>query len=261
MDIESLKSFYGKVHEFVTPSGYKVAIREQNGNDDDIISKVGNGSVDGINLFIKGIIVGCELYPEMKELTLEQVMKMKLRDKYVTLIQSRIFSLGNILHFEYDWKIPGQGKLPYDEDLSEYIWDYSKPFPKEEDSLYNKYKVQPYKNGAETEKFLVLSSGKKVKYLYLNGYGEKYLLDKPEREITMNDEMKARFLHLEVNGDYIRVENFKDFNPRDMIQLRADIRECDDRTEGLTDIENPMTGASLSLPLLGIMDFFFPREI
>ena len=65
-----------------------------------------------------------------------QVLEIPLLDRYAIIFQSRIFSLGNTLEFEYNW-----GKLPndkddtvlYEQDLHEFLFsDYSK-VPTEEE--------------------------------------------------------------------------------------------------------------------------------
>jgi len=261
MDIEKLRSFYGKIHEFITPSGYTMIIREQNGNDDDVITKTGNSNINSINAFIQGIIIYCELFPDVQQLSMAQLMALKLRDKYITLLQSRIFSLGNILNFSYDWKVPGRPPFDYTEDLNKYIWDYSTPFPQLGDKEYFKYRTKPYANGLEIEKELLLSSTKKVKYQYLSGISEKTLLDRVDNDITINDELRARGFQWEVKGTWMIVENFKDFSPKDMIEIRNDVNAVDEKMQSLTEIENPLNGTIVTLPLLGISDFFFPREI
>ena len=128
-DIEKLHELFGETITLTTPSGYKVVLRQQTGDDDDIISSA-NLAQDGtsINKFVAGIVVDTD-FNSNGRLTLEDILKMKLSDKYFILFSSRIFSLGQIINFNYEWPTTPEYPNPtepveYSEDLSKYIWEY-----------------------------------------------------------------------------------------------------------------------------------------
>jgi hypothetical protein len=70
----------------------------------------------------------------------------------------------------------------------------------------------------------------------------------------------ARELKLEVDDKFERVHNFSLFSVKDMAEIHKLVRTYDPPFMGLTDIEDPKTGASTSLPILGIPSFFFLLE-
>jgi hypothetical protein len=259
--LELQKKHGCKVKAILTPSQYWVIIREQNGDDDDILSNSTDvKNATALNNFLSGIIVHHELLN--KQPSPSQVVSMKLKDKYYCLMASRIFSIGSDLKFEFDWE-DGQPPVAYVDDLEQYLWDYSKPYPEPEDPNYFKYRVTPYTNGQETARELELSSGKRIKYEYLTGLGEKYLLELPKDKRTINANLKARALKVFIpeSGDFVRVDNFKMFNPKDMVEIRKDVDMHDIQFDGLTEVENPRTGEIRILSLISLTDFFYPVEI
>ena len=156
-----------KTKEYTLPSGGKITIREQNGEDDDIISNAAlakNGN--HINAFISGITISTDLTKTGK-LLIKDVMELKIRDKYAILFMSRCFSLGPICEFEYDWGKDNGGKVTYEDNLENYIWDYAVDnFPMPGEDNYFDQRIRPYIQGLETRRELELSSGKLISYEY-----------------------------------------------------------------------------------------------
>ena len=257
----------GNLAVLLLPSGNMVKIREQNGNDDDILSSFSKDDLDtaGVNKFIASIIIEnsfkfCKSDTLMGE---KDVLNMLLNDKYFILIASRAFSLGSILSFSWDWR-GDVGKVPYDEDLNVYLWDYEKPFPEEGDEDYHPYRIKPYYNLKDDVHIeATLKSGKKVRYNLMNGHSEDFLLKKSPEQRTVNVALKARKMAIwdDNKGSYTELVNFSPFSSRDMVEIRNHVNENDPQFEGISDIENPITGESLQVPLITLTDFFFPREI
>lgn len=237
---------------FTVPSGYKVTIREQNGEDDDVLSNakhVQNG-MTVIN-FLEGII----LEMDGKKPTKEDILRMRIRDRVVILLTTRIFSIGQIMTFEYDWQ-DGTPKVKYEEDLSLFIWDYSKPFPEGVSQ-----RIKPYKED-KTFREISLSSGKVVKYDYYNAYTENYLMDLPLEKQSINKELLARNLQLKLGGEWVIVQNFLTFSKSDMREIWMDINEYDEALRVSSEIHHPdKDGVSVKLHLMGMTDFFFPARI
>lgn len=245
------------------PSGIKAVIREQNGDDDKWLTNphlVENNSQ--FNYFTKAILVSLELYDDggiVKNPSLGQVLDLKLNDKYFIIVSSRIFSLGKLLEFTWDW---GDGKeVPYTEDLMAYVWDYTKPLPERGDSNYFGYRIPPYESGrSKTPIEITLSSGKVLRYKELDGHSEAWLLALGNDEMNINSKLLARELSLKTESDgWVRVENFKMFSPGDMIDLRKMVKDED--FKGLTDIKRPGTGDIQSIPFLSIPEFFYPQAL
>lgn len=257
MDISKLTSIYGKISVFTVPSGFKVAIREQNGDDDAVLSNVAlSKEATSVNAFIQGIIIGSSL----KEGLLEEadILKMRLRDKYFTLIQSRIFSNGSILNFQYEW-VQGAPPVDYEEDLSQFVWDYELPFPTKNSKDYFSGRIQPYPKAVEYPTLIV--GEKKIKINYLDGEGELYLLRLPDHRSSINSKLIARNIQMEVKGEWMPIESFAIFSSREMSRIRTWVDEVDPNFDGLISITDPSMGTSKLLPLISLPDFFFPREI
>ena len=256
-----MEKAYGNVKEFISPSGYKFTIREQNGNDDDVLSNMGavqDGST--VNNFVKGIVVKTD-FNQSGRLTNDDMLKMKLRDKYSILLMSRAFSLGWEINFEYDWGKDNGGVIPYVEDLHNYLWDFSREMPEDLNDIPETM-ILPYVGGKETSREISLTSGKVVRYEYLNGKGEKYLMSLTRESMSKNQELVARDIHLKDNeGKFVKVQNFTPFSTRDMMEIRKDVLLNDAETSYSTEIENPKTSEKVFFPLLTSPDFFFPTGI
>lgn len=76
------QTLYGKKLTFKLPSGYEVTIREQNGEDDDILSNpVDAKTFMNISKFIAGIVTDTDI-TATRLLTPEDVQKMPSLDRY-----------------------------------------------------------------------------------------------------------------------------------------------------------------------------------
>lgn len=260
MDITKLTQVYGNVRELLLPSGAVAIIREQNGDDDALLSNVAmTKSFEALNSFIHSITpyLSTSINPDKPPL-LEDILIRPLRDKYFILIASRIFSLGNILHFEYNWgsEYP---KVEYDEDLANYLWDYNIPFPGQGDPDYFAERIKPYPT---TKLGIEETIGNKViRFSLLNSYGEKYLLKLPDTERNINQQLFARDISVkQENGEWEKISSFKNFKSLEMAKLRNLVSTWDEEFSGLTTVDNPYTnGQSDEISIIQIPDFFFPK--
>jgi hypothetical protein len=263
---EEKHPIYLRCAQLLLPSGNMVTIREQNGNDDDVISSFGNEAQDAtvINRFIAGLIIK-NTFPFAKtreKMSEKEILKVKLKDKYFILLASRIFSLGPVVLFEWDWKDGSGLKVPYEEDLSLYLWNYQEEFPEPGQPDYFEKRMTPYFGFDEDgRREITLQDGRKVRYKAMDGESENYILGLPVEQRTVNAALKARRLEVFEGSSWQLVVNFSGFNPRLMSEIRKDVNTYDEQFDGITEIENPKTGQPLNLSLLAIPDFFFPREI
>lgn len=258
MDKTKLIGIYGSIHTFFTPSGFEVAIREQNGEDDAILSNVSlSREAASINAFIRNIVVGVSNKAGL--LSDEDVLNMWLRDKYCILIQSRIFSAGELMRFAYEW-VPGIPPTEYEEDLTQFLWDYQLPFPSEGQPNHSPQRIKPYVL-KEEDLILELAPDKIITIDYLDGYGESYLLKLPENKTHINSRLFARNIRVLKGQESLKVENFSQFSSREMSKIRTWVDEVDPQFDGLVSIENPMDGTTRYLSMISLPDFFFPREI
>lgn len=247
--------------QFIAPSGCSYTIREQNGEDEEILSNRADArTLMNITKFIASIVVSTDFTPS-GHLLVQDALNLPLLDRYAILFQSRIFSLGETVTFDYEW---GKGNtVTYEQDLREFLFDdYSKE-PTEEE-LEAKPDAIPYYPNISSKQIkdneLKLSSGKIVLWDYLDGNGEVYSINLPENKQTRNSDLLARNLRLMVDGKPEKVSNFKLFSVKDMTEMRAGIISQDPVFGGLTEIENPTTGEVTKYPILAAPTFFYLTE-
>lgn len=247
--------------QFIAPSGRSYTIREQNGEDEEILSNRADArSLMNITKFIASIVVSTD-FTTSGHLLVKDVLSLPLLDRYAILFQSRIFSLGETVKFDYEW---GKGNtVTYEQDLREFLFDDYSQEPSEEE-LEKKPDAIPYypnvKSNFIKDNELKLSSGKIVLWDYLDGNGEAFMINLPENKRTRNSDLLARNLRLIVDGKPEKVTNFKLFSVRDMAEMRSGIISQDPTFEGLTEIENPDTGETARYPILAAPNFFYLTE-
>ena len=258
---------------FTLPSGYSCEIREQNGEDEEVLSNPANiKNFMNINEFIAGIVTHTDFTASGK-LLVQDVMKLPLLDRAVILINSRIFSLGEELEFNYKWPRPEnskeQAEFTYTQNLKDYIFeDYGvKP---DEEELKAKPDAVPYYLFEEdhdnpgkiklTDHKFTLSSGKEIMWDVATVESEQYLMKLGLDNISRNKDLIARNLRLNVDGNWEKVQNFKLFSVRDMAEMRKEILASDPSFMGTTDIEDPITHSKTQISILTVPTFFYLTE-
>lgn len=253
----------GNTTQFVTPSKLTIVIREQNGEDEDIISKQRNlRDGNAIHYFLAGIIQTVN----GQKISSSYVENMRNRDKYYTLLKSRIFSLGSELTYRHRCSNPncnkpeGQDDPMYDEDLTLYDRDFSEGAPEDTREEF-KYRIQPYIQEGTHREFK-LSSGKEVRYKFLTGVEEKKVLKKDRETMSKNSDIMLRELEWRNESDILqRVSHFGIFSSREMAEIRKDIEKHDLPFEAISECTCPYCGNVDQISLLAQPDFFFPGEI
>jgi len=265
MDTKTEELLYGKKKKLTLPSGYTVTIREQNGADDDIISnQVYAEDLTNIDIFLATLVIETNLpFAKGKRLNKDNIKNMLLKDKYFILFASRVHSMGEDVRFTFDWGEDNGGKTEYTEDLTIFIWDYSKPMPEEGDENYQEERITPYvDNPYDKVEITLNSSGKKLRFDKLNGFSEKYLLG--VKNITRNDIYKSRNLEQWVEDKWQKVANFMYFNKREMAELHKVVAAIDPEFTGTTHLVNPYPKAQvkeMDYPIMRAESFFYPEEI
>jgi hypothetical protein len=248
---------------FMAPSGHKFTIREQNGEDDSILSNPREmRNLLNLSRFISAITVETTATANGK-LTMKDSLGLPLLDRYCILLYSRIFSLGEILEFSYEWPDDNgkTTKYDYEEDLTKYLFDDYSKVPTEEEMEAKPYAVPLYPdldiiNGKE----FTLSSGKKVWLKAATSNSEQYILNLPEDKRNRNAELISRELKLEVEGKMERVYNFSMFSVKDMNELHKLVKTYDPTFVGITDIQDPRNGNTAQVSIMGFPSFFFLME-
>lgn len=258
---------------FTLPSGYTCEIREQNGEDEEILSNPASiKNFMNINEFIAGIVIHTDFTASGK-LLVQDVLNLPLLDRAVILINSRIFSIGEELEFNYKWPRPEKSKEPaeftYTQNLTDYIFeDYGKQ-PTEEE-LAAKPDAVPYylvpedkdnKGKVQLKDLkLTLSSGKEVMWDVATANSEQYLMKLGMENISRNKDLIARNLRLNVDGNWEKVQNFKLFSVKDMAEMRKEISTLDPTFTGTTEIEDPVTHSKTQVSILAVPTFFYLTE-
>lgn len=245
--------------QFIAPSGHSFTIREQNGEDENILSNpLDVKTLMNLTKFISAIVVNTD-FTKSGKLSVNDTLELPLLDRYCILLQSRIFSLGETLDIAYEW--PKVGTVEYTEDLTNYLFeDYTKT-PSQEEFDIKPHAVPYYAMGNQLKDIeVILASGKKVMFDIMNGNGEQYIINLPESKQTRNNELIARNLRLEVNGVFEKVSNFSGFSVKEMAELRKVVKAYDPVFDGLTELQNPSTGEVIMYPIMVSPTFFFLTE-
>lgn len=255
------KEFNFRTFEFVAPSGFKYTIREQNGEDEDILTNPKDAK-DLTNLlkFVASLVVDTN-YTKSGKLTLEDARNMPLLDKYCIILQNNIFSLEGKIEFDYTFR--DGNTFTFEQDIRELLFDNYSQAPSDEE-LENKPYALPYYPGLLHEgsvklKDIVfsLSTGKILSFDLMTSKSEQYLLGLPEAKRTRNTELIARNLKLQVKDEFESVTNFKMFSVKEMREIRAYIMEMDPIFPGTIVLENPQDSTDKeTYSILGNPDFF-----
>ena len=257
-------SLSGKTLEFYAPSGFKVVIREQNGEDEDIISNTKKLLAgDAVHHFLAGIIQTID----DKKVSSKDVENLRTRDKFYIMLKSRMFSLGHIIQYSHQCSNPNCNKPDgakdpvFEEDLSLYDKDFS-PEAKEDKREDFKYRIEPYLNPHRTRE-LTLSTGKVFRYKHLTGAEEKKSLTISTENITKNQDILLREPHwLDTETTKFQpLQNFKMYSSREMAEIRKDIALHDLPFEVVSECKCPYCNNIDKISLVTQSDFFFPGEI
>lgn len=259
---------------FTLPSGYSCEIREQNGEDEEVLSNPANiKNFMNINEFIAGIVIHTDFTASGK-LLVQDVMKLPLLDRAVILINSRIFSLGEELEFNYKWPrregSKDQAEFTYTQNLKDYVFEDYGVKPTEEE-LKAKPDAVPYYPLEEdndnpgkiklTDHKFTLSSGKEIMWDVATVESEQYLMKLGLDNISRNKDLIARNLRLNVDGNWEKVQNFKLFSVKDMAEMRREILASDPSFTGNTEIEDPITHEKVQVSVLAVPTFFYLTEV
>lgn len=253
----------GNTKEFVSPSKLKILIREQNGEDEDVISKQSNlMKGDAIHFFLAGIV----LQVNDKKISSKDIENWRNRDKYYTLLKSRMFSLGSELTYRHRCGNPnctkpeGQEDPLYEEDLSLYDRDFSETAPADTREDF-KYRIEAYIQEGTHREFK-LNSGKELRYKFMTGVEEKKILQKDRQSMSKNSDIMLRELEWKNEQDqWQKVSHFGIFSSREMAAIRKDIEKHDMPWEAISECKCPYCDHVDYISLLAQTDFFFPGEI
>lgn len=244
-------AFSPNTETFKLPDGRMVTIRERNGEDEDILSKVKNNE-DG-TAFDKYLYNIIEDLDGNGKATRAQIGSLKNRSKYYILYKSRIQSLGDTVEFEHTFE--NGDKVSFEEDLKIFDFDWEKQ-PLEE---REEYQIEPYKEKGDSFSF-TLSSGVTCKMDYLTSDMEASTLARDISQLSINEKLRIRnFRIADKGGDFFQVENFKMFPSRVMQEIRKYLKEYDSEFTLMTTLKHPSKPIREEVSLFMYPDFFFPK--
>lgn len=265
---QELNFFKGKELTFTGPDGNTYTIREQNGDDDEIVSSNDTEkrpeTIANLNRLIASIMLQNTLNGK-NYLTLEEIGKMKLRVKYYILLKTRINTIGSSLKFSAicpnkDCKdLHGKRtETKYSEDLNKYDTDLTN-FDKE--AKRYQYQITPYTSGKDTTGEFTLASGKRIRFTWLNVEAEQTLAK--SKTISENTDFYIRNLEVRIpaTNEWQLVSSCNIFSKIDMMELSKIVEENDMQFQMFMELKCPKCEREWEIPFLYLKDFFFPREI
>ena len=238
--------------DVVAPDGITYTLREQNGNDDDVLSTLGDARNNtSLDKFLSGVIVG------PKKLSWEEIHKtMGSATKYYLVMRSRIFTHGSIVTFKHKFE---DGTIQeFEEDLTIFDRDLSKE-PKEDEvenpeiDRIQRYPEIPFR----LTQALVIGE-KKIRYQLMTSEVEAVTMGIPRENISKNDELRARKLTQLIDTRELVIQNFRDFSASDMKAIWAHIRENDINFSLVTKVQTKDKKSTEYTSLLTVPEFFFP---
>lgn len=238
------------------PGGFKASIRETTGEDDDIVSRLGdNKEGTALYKFLQNVIL-----VDDKPVPFEELLKWKVRDIYYGIMKTRMFTHGSQVVFEHTFS--GDITKTFTEDLGFYDWDLSDTQnypPQLGEEGFDARVIQPYRLAGEWVEGLTKSQ-KKYRFRYLTAKDEIKTLGIKADDLTINDKLRIREFQIYLdNGSWTTVERFNILTSRDMAEIRTVLDKTDPEFTMITRLTDPTTQAIVELPLLGVTGFFFPR--
>lgn len=249
--------FLGKETTLTLPSGRVVRIRESNGDDDDILSRLGDTS-DGsnINNFLANIITEDFEHPGQK-LRASDLLKWKVNDKYYLLFKQRLINHGNVLKFTHTCQNERCKKETMYEDKIDYI---DGDLSREDFTPSHKYQVKRYPHNGHGQVELVLASDKKLRFKILTGELEKRQLDIPNDDSSKNKKVAIRELQQFKNGAWELVTYFGEFSSREMSKIREAITINDSTFEPIIEVVCSHCNTPYVYSLMTLPAFYYPEE-
>jgi hypothetical protein len=260
--------YKGHEHEILLPSGRKVTIRENNGDDEELLSKVANAKGNlNMRIYLSSIIVqDSETKPD-KLTPVEHMGNMKCRDAYYLMYKQRLINLGPQLTFEKTCALTTcKHKTEYDMEVDEFDRDLTlnneefKAKMKETNSPYSDYIVENYPSGNDSIIEKVLSSGKKIRFKILTLKLEYWRLEQPFENQSNNTIIYERELEYWDENKWVIAKNLKMFSSRDLKEIRGLIDAYDSRFQPLVEYECEKCKSPGVDNLFQMNDFFYPVE-
>lgn len=257
--------FYGQEREIVCPSGRVLTIRETNGEDDEILSRLSDANTgDNVYKFLASITL-MDSFLKKKPL-FKDVQQWPSNDKFGLLFKQRLINHGDILNFETTCPndrcvdhLGNRTKTPYQEDLKKaFDDDLANP---QYDGTSPKNRLSLYKYGDAKEHVFTISSGKTLRYKILTGELEKMQLAMPLDATTRNTKLIIRELSLMLKNEWVLLTTFHALSSREMSEVRSEIDKGDTTFDPEVEVTCPKCKLQYTIPLFSIPTFYFPEPM
>lgn len=235
-----------RTKQITLSNGAQITIREQNGNDEDIISSK-SSALDPLaySRYISAVVVGPTILSE------EEANKLSSRDRVRILIETRILSFGSILEFKFkgyqlsfnlrEFLETEDGEVPHKYFIT------PTPATNSVDSLGTP--VHEFENEGSTYRFYPYCGHSEV--LLTN------LLASNNNVIRENDILRVRKLSLKVGENKFKViSDFKLLNSRSLRGIKSQVEALDPEWAPLISL--PIAEGNQEVPVIYIPEFFFP---
>lgn len=237
--------------DILLPNNKLLTLRERNGEDEGILSTVGdykNGNA--IPKFLAALSNGA--------LTALDIKQWPIRNKYYAMFKERIANFGSVVEWDHtfaDGTIQRVG-----EELSKFDWDFTKGTPPAQgEEGYVAGRIIPYPMG-EDRYTGTTSSGKNYRFEYLTGIGEEKTLEVGMDALNLNTKLITRNFEVQVKtGTWMKVERFNIFTGKEMSEIRTTVELVDPDFSLNVYVKHPKGGATEEISLFGVPDFFYPR--
>lgn len=247
--------------DVLLPHGLRITIKEHNGEDEDVLSRLGDVD-EGISYskFLSRIITGSNI-PDKQNFTTDDINEWPEASKYVALVESRILSIGDMLDFKLKCQDAKCGhESPYSVDLKEYSHDLSQGNPSPDDPHYSS---KPKLFLDYREKYsATMKDGKEITWTPLTSLSGMKLTKKERDDINHGDAFRIRNLTYKAeNGEVITITNFRMFTARQMAEIRGLIKEKEFDYDLTAYCKCDKCKKINTIAIFNLHDFFFPAGI
>jgi len=234
--------------EVYLPHHLTVTIRERNGEDESILSRM-EDFTSGIAIpkFLSSILVEPKLTPQ-------EIQAWPVRSKWYLMYKERMWQYSSLVSWDQSFDYRGQVfSVPYEEDIQWFDRDLKNGQEVEKEGQIIAY--------PKDSKHIIhtTASGKVVRMNYLTGEAEQFLLEsKTMDNLDINDRLRIRNFELQDNkGTWHKVDRFNMFTGRDMQEIRKYLEGADPDFNLNVSVKNPKTGDVTQVTLMQILSFFF----
>lgn len=249
--------------DFMVPSMVTITIRENNGDDEGLLSTI-SASADGSNVrnYMANVV---EKGVNGKKQLADEFLKWKVNDLYYTLIVQRVFNLGH--EFKFTSECPNcKHSNEYEEDLREWIVDEFSPDGNSVQAATPEIELKAIKNSPPAYPLggldlvqVTLSNQMQFRFEILTIEGERRLDTMSSTQRNINASLIQRNLEMLMPEGWKKITFFRDLNSRLMAELRGAVAKHDKQWQPLAELTCEQCGDKSKENLLFLPGFYYPE--